>query len=97
MERTAVTPKWLLATVMTLALAGGYFMSTAQAEKQPHMQAALKALQNAEEQLKMASHDKGGHRAKALEHVRAAIAAVKQGIVYDNQHKEDPKKKAVTR
>jgi len=94
MERTTFfIPKWALATVVTLALSGSYFVGTAQAEKQPHMHAALKALHNAEEQLNKATHDKGGHRVKALEHVRAAIAEVKQGVAYDNKHKEEPKKK----
>jgi hypothetical protein len=93
MERTAFNPKLLPAAVLTLALTGGYFMSTAQAERQPHMHKALKTLHTAEQQLSKATHDKGGHRAKALELVRAAIAEVKQGIAYDNQNKEQPKSK----
>ncbi len=34
----------------------------------------------------IASHDKGGHREKALKLVRRAIEEVKAGIAYDNRH-----------
>jgi hypothetical protein len=47
---------------------------------QPHMQAALNALENAKDNLNKASADKGGHRAKALDYVRDAIDEVKKGI-----------------
>jgi hypothetical protein len=53
---------------------------------QPHMTSALSALRTAEAQLAKATHDKGGHRVKALAHVRAAIAQVKQGIAHDAKH-----------
>ncbi len=54
-------------------------------ERQPHMQNALRALQNAEEQLEKAEHDKGGHREKALDDVKAALAEVREGISYDKK------------
>jgi hypothetical protein len=85
MNRRTTFSRLAAAAVCTLALTGGYFLGTAQAEKQPHMRAALKSLHEAERQLASASHDKGGHRVKALEHVRAAIAEVKEGIKYDNK------------
>jgi hypothetical protein len=47
---------------------------------QPHMQAALNALENAKASLNKATPDKGGHRAKALDLVRDAIDEVKKGI-----------------
>jgi hypothetical protein len=47
---------------------------------QPHMQAALNALENAKDSLNKATPDKGGHRAKALDLVRDAIDEVKKGI-----------------
>ena len=47
---------------------------------QPHMQAALNALENAKDNLNKATADKGGHRAKALDYVRDAIDEVKKGI-----------------
>ena len=70
-------------------LAGaGIAFSTMQIARanQPHMQAALHALQNAEHQLSVADEDKGGHRARALDHVHAAIAEVQEGMSYDRRH-----------
>jgi len=55
--------------------------SLAQAEPpQPHMQAALKALQNAANQLQNAIPDKAGHREKAIGLVNQAITQVQEGI-----------------
>jgi hypothetical protein len=47
-------------------LCAGLVAGEAAAEKQPHMRAALAALVTARNQLDKASHDKGGHRVKAL-------------------------------
>lgn len=56
-------------------------------EKQPHMQAALAALKNARQKLKNSTHDKGGHRVKALAATQIAINQVKLGIKFDNKNK----------
>jgi hypothetical protein len=50
------------------------------APDQPHMQAALTALENAKNDLNRATEDKGGHRAKALSLVNDAISEVRKGI-----------------
>jgi hypothetical protein len=50
------------------------------APDQPHMQAALNALENAKDSLNKATADKGGHRAKAIDYVKDAIDQVKKGI-----------------
>ena len=50
------------------------------APEQPHMQAALDALESARTNLDKADADKGGHRAKAIDLVKDAIAEVKAGI-----------------
>ena len=50
------------------------------APDQPHMQAALDSLQSARNNLDKANPDKGGHRAKAIDLVKAAIDEVKAGI-----------------
>jgi hypothetical protein len=55
-------------------------------ENQPHMQAALEALQRARQELQAAEHDKGGHRAKALSLTDQAIKHVQEGINYDRSH-----------
>jgi hypothetical protein len=54
--------------------------------RQPHMQAALEHLRDARNELQEASHDKGGHRAKAIDLVNQAIDDVQAGIRYDNRH-----------
>jgi hypothetical protein len=61
----------------------------AMAEDQPHMQAALDALKQAEQHLQQAEHDKGGHRDRALNQVRAAIKQVEQGMKFDERHDND--------
>jgi len=48
--------------------------------QQPHMRAALEALQRAKSELEVAEHNKGGHREKALELVHKAIEQTKKGI-----------------
>jgi hypothetical protein len=50
------------------------------APDQPHMQAALTALENAKNNLNNATADKGGHRIKALGYVNDAISEVQKGI-----------------
>jgi hypothetical protein len=47
---------------------------------QPHMQAALDALESARNNLDKANADKGGHRANAIQLVKDAIAEVRMGI-----------------
>lgn len=63
-------------------------------EDQPHMQAALDALKQAEQHLQEAKHDKGGHRVKALAATREAIKHVEAGMkVGDkNEDKHEHKK-----
>ena len=55
-------------------------------EAQPEMTAAIQHLREAQRNLEAASHDKGGHRVKALQHINQAIAEVDAGIQYDNTH-----------
>lgn len=52
----------------------------ASAPDQPHMQAALDALNAALGHLNQAEADKGGHRARAIELVNQAISEVNLGI-----------------
>ena len=64
--------------------------ATSDDDDQPHMQAALDALRQAEQQLAEAKHDKGGHRAKALAATREAIKHVEEGMRFAD--KDDHKK-----
>jgi hypothetical protein len=50
--------------------------------QQPHMQAALSALQTAKTELELALPDKGGYRVRALEHVNQAIVETEAGISF---------------
>jgi len=50
------------------------------APDQPHMTAALAALESAKNNLERATSDKGGHRARAIDLVKDAINEVKKGI-----------------
>lgn len=59
---------------------------SAEAEPQPHMQSALASLRAAKDQLEKATHDKGGHRVKAIALTNDAIAEVQKGIAYDDKH-----------
>ncbi|MGO9259337.1 MAG: hypothetical protein ACLQU1_23935 [Bryobacteraceae bacterium] len=67
-------------SILTAGTAGLVAVSLAEAAPQPHMEAALKALQNAANQLQQAADDKGGHRAKAIQLVSQAINQVQDGI-----------------
>jgi hypothetical protein len=66
--------------ILTAGGAGLMVASLAEAQGQPHMQNALKALQNAANQLQEAKDDKAGHREKAIGLVSQAINQVQQGI-----------------
>jgi hypothetical protein len=57
-------------------------------DDQPHMQAALDALKQAEQHLKEAAHDKGGHRAAALKATQEAIKHVEMGMKAGDRHED---------
>ena len=72
---------------MLVVLMGVAFVSAASpAPDQPRMQAARANLEAAKAELQKAEHNKGGHRAKAIGHVNAAITAVDRGIQFDRRH-----------
>jgi hypothetical protein len=73
--------KALIATGFAATLATGVFVGAALAA-QPHMRNALDALHTAREELQMATHNKGGHRARALDYVNSAIDEVRAGMDY---------------
>ena len=72
--------------VLAALFVGSLGMNVAGADKQPLMHDALQSLKQAKTALKNANHDKGGHRAKALELTEAAIVQVEKGISFDNKH-----------
>jgi len=50
------------------------------------MTAALQNLREAQRNLQLGSHDKGGHRANAVRLTSQAIEEVEAAIKYDNRH-----------
>jgi hypothetical protein len=77
----------------TLALAGVALMQPACAEQGPpqghvqgHMLNALSALNTARDELNQASHNKGGHRVKAIALINQAIEQVNAGIAVGESH-----------
>jgi hypothetical protein len=82
MRLAKFVPAALIATVAAGAgLFAGYTVAA-----QPQMQSALAHLEAAETDLRQATHDKGGHRDRALELVRRAEAQVREGMRYDRSH-----------
>ena len=79
------TKSILCAAALLLAAAAAH----AFAPDQPRMQAARADLQGARARLRSATTDKGGHRARALEHTEAALAQVNAGIRFDRRHEEE--------
>jgi len=74
------SPAVVLATSLAAgAIIGGACVAIAD---QPHMQNALRALENARSQLVEAVADKGGHRERAIGLVDQAIAETRAGIQY---------------
>jgi len=69
---------------VAIALIVGLFVGSAvgswAAINQPHMIAALETLKKAKMELEVAEHNKGGHRAKAIELVHKAIEQTRMGV-----------------
>ena len=76
----------VLTALAGVAFGAGLAFAPALKADQPHMQAALDALETAEHQLNEATPDKGGHRVRALKHVDAAMAEIRKGIEFDRKH-----------
>jgi hypothetical protein len=77
MSKFVARPRMLVITCVVVI--GAFGMGYAIAA-QPHMQAALSALQTAKAELEAAIADKGGHRVKAIALVNDAITEVHAGI-----------------
>ena len=76
----------LLALAMAAAATG-----PAAALNQPHMKAAVTALEKAQAELTAASRDKAGHRARAIQLVQQALQEARLGMAagesYEAQHR----------
>ena len=85
-----LTNPWKVSTVFLTAVlgVGAVYASArpAHADPQPRMYTALQLLEGAHKHLEAATHDKGGHRVKALAAVDEAIEQTKKGIAVDDKH-----------
>ena len=72
-------------TVLALgvAFALGFATRAYTAEKHPELLAADRALHNGLNHLEKAAHDFGGHRVKAMEHIRQALSEISQAYAFD--------------
>ena len=65
---------------VTVAFVLGSVSQRAFAERQPHMEDAIKHLRAAVASLNAATADKGGHRVKAIEFTEKAMEQVNKGL-----------------
>jgi hypothetical protein len=79
-------PWKLTSFALAAALAAAAVVPSVTAEPQPKMREALDSLRAAERALGQATHDKGGHRAKAVQLTKQAIDEVQAGIKFDNRN-----------
>ncbi|HVM99462.1 MAG TPA: hypothetical protein VMT68_04525 [Caulobacteraceae bacterium] len=74
------TRSTVILAAAALAVGAGIGFGVGAQPNQPHMQNALSSLQSAASELKVALHNKGGHRVKALNLTNQAITEVQAGI-----------------
>jgi hypothetical protein len=74
-----------LAMAALVLVALTFWAGRASAVPQPNMESALGHLEQAKAALERAEHNKGGFRAKALQHTNEAIVAVREGIAVGNK------------
>jgi len=86
-ERNNVMKHTIKPIILSLILTPLVNISPVYAEKQPMMEIALNNLARAEKALSNAAWNKGGHRVKALRHVRLAIQETKKGMAVANKAK----------
>lgn len=82
MMNRALTSRLFLKIIVTIVVCFVFFVSGRVSADQPHMRAALNALRTARNELQIASTNKGGHRAKAMDLIDKAIVEVRKGIEY---------------
>ena len=77
-----VSSRMILKMFLIIVICSLFFVGGRVSADQPHMRNALNALRNARSELQMASSNKGGHRARAIDLINQAISEVKKGIEY---------------
>jgi hypothetical protein len=84
----------VLAGALALVVGRNAVVSDVAAEPQPLMVKAIERLEEAKVILERATPDKGGHRVKAIAAAKLAIEETREGIKYDNDHKDDKAREA---
>lgn len=91
------TMKWLqipgIVTGLLIASAVVGFGQSQTVKENPELKASMEFLRKAATELQRAGGGFGGHRAKALEHIKAAEAQLQQALVWDKAHPDPAKKK----
>lgn len=72
--------------IATTTFVLGTLAGQAFADRQPRMRDALEHLEKALSSLESATADKGGHRVKAIDLTKQAIAETREGIKHDNKN-----------
>lgn len=79
----------MIATMILLVGLSGFAVPQKEREDVPaEMQRAHQALDNAKNELQNAGNEWGGHRVKAIGHVDAALAEIRQAETWAQQHHE---------
>jgi hypothetical protein len=81
MLRLVTRQRLLIALTIATSMGVGYALA-----QQPHMDAALRLLQDARHELDVAEPNKGGHRERAIALVDQAIGQVRDGIAFTAHH-----------
>jgi F0F1-type ATP synthase membrane subunit b/b' len=79
-----LTRRTALAGAAVASLATMASLATAE-ERHPKIRAAIRALEEAKQELEHAAHDFGGHRAQALAECDRAIEQLRLALQYDRQ------------
>jgi hypothetical protein len=89
--------KWLripgIVTGVLIATAAVGFGQSQTPKVNPEIKASIESLKKAASELQRAGGGFGGHRAKALEHIKAAEAQLQQALKWDKTHPDPAKKK----
>jgi hypothetical protein len=89
--------KWLqipgIVTGVLIATAAVGFGQSQKPKENPEIKASMESLRKASSELQRAGGGFGGHRGKALEHIKAAEAELQQALQWDKTHADPPKKK----
>jgi hypothetical protein len=79
----------LTAVTLLGIVVGGSHLDVASADPPPRMEAALRHLKEAREDLRESRWNRGGHRERALDFTDQAIRQVQQSIILANRRDRD--------